>query len=200
MNDLMLITSFNPCLAHFLISLSEIAMVKSIVGRFSGSKPSERCSPRVVNQSETEFRHDIEEIDRAMINNYSQRLKKPTLSTILRGDFTCSYLSAQHLREDLRGIKMTGVTMPAAHEQCALIRYSDMLSVLDTLMVIIKPHSNPNIIRGPAHPYIGSKTAMQTKKSSLEVITKDDMVTSLLQLLELLPWCYQGYELLPLRL
>ena len=51
-NDLMQITSFNPCLAHFLISLSEIAMVESIVGRFSGSKPSERCSPRVVKQSQ----------------------------------------------------------------------------------------------------------------------------------------------------
>ena len=89
---------------------------------------------------------------------------------------------------------MTGVTMPAAHEQCALIRYSDMLSVLDTLMVIIKPHSNPNIIRGRAHPYIGSKTAMQTKKLSLEVLTKDDMVTSLRQLLELRPWICGGGE------
>ena len=37
-NDLMTISTFNPSLAHFIFSLSDIAMVETIVGRFSGSK------------------------------------------------------------------------------------------------------------------------------------------------------------------
>ena len=37
-NDLMTISPFNPSLAHFIFSLSDIAMVETIVGRFSGSK------------------------------------------------------------------------------------------------------------------------------------------------------------------
>ena len=36
-NDLMQIIPLNPCLAHFIFSLSDIAMVESIVGRSSGS-------------------------------------------------------------------------------------------------------------------------------------------------------------------
>ena len=106
-------------------------------------------------------------IDRAMIKDYSERLKTPTkpLSVILHGDFVCSYLAAQHLREDLWGIKMTGVTMPAAHEQCALIQYDDTPSVLYTLMIIVKPQANTSVICGPTRPYIGSKTAIRTKKS-----------------------------------
>ena len=37
-NDLMTISPFHPSLAHFIFSLSDIAMVETIVGRFSGSK------------------------------------------------------------------------------------------------------------------------------------------------------------------
>ena len=35
-NDVMTISPFNPSLAHFIFSLSDIAMVETIVGRFSG--------------------------------------------------------------------------------------------------------------------------------------------------------------------
>ena len=37
-NDLMAISPFNPSLAHFIFSLSDIAMIETIVGRFSASK------------------------------------------------------------------------------------------------------------------------------------------------------------------
>ena len=37
-NDRMTISPFNPSLAHFIFSLSDIAMVETIVGHFSGSK------------------------------------------------------------------------------------------------------------------------------------------------------------------
>ena len=129
-----------------------------------------------------------------MIDDYSQRLKTQTkpLSEILKGDYQCSYLAAQHLREELWGSKMTGITMPAAHEQCSLIKYDDTPSVADTVMILVKPHSNMNIIRGSTNPYIGSKTTMRTKRSSLEVMTKDDMVNSLKKILELLPWICGG--------
>ena len=130
-----------------------------------------------------------------MVDDYVQRLKTQTkpLSKILKGDFQCSYLAAQHLREELWGIKMTGITMPAAREQCALIRYdTDTPSVPDTIKILVKPHSNMNIIRGSTNPYIGLKTTMRTKRSSLEVMTKDDMVNSLKKLLELLPWICGG--------
>ena len=104
----------------------------------------------------------------------------------------CSYLAAQHPREELWGVKITSETTPAAHEQCSQIQYEETPSIIDTLMIIVKPHSNTSIIRGPTHPYIGSKTTMRTKKSSLEVISKDDMANSLQQLLELLQWICGG--------
>ena len=154
----MTILPFNPSLAHFIFSLSDIAMVETIVGRFSGSKTVRTVLTQSGEEiTETQFREEIRRIDCAMIDDYSQRLKTQTkpLSEILKGDYQCSYLAAQHLREDLWGIKMTGITMPAAHEQCSLIKYDDTPSVADTVIILVKPHSNMNIIRGSTNPYIG---------------------------------------------
>lgn len=132
-----------------------------MVGKFAGSRS---VTQAVVSSSEevpaqTEFRAVLQKFDLGAIRPYSRRLRgdsKP-LETITKIDSQCSFEITQYLTDMTWGRQITGVTMPAAHEQVTLSRWNTCLHPLSAISVLVDKDTNKCHTRGAHRPYIGSR-------------------------------------------
>ncbi|CAM1332798.1 Uncharacterised protein at_DN2623 [Pycnogonum litorale] len=163
-----------------------------MIGRFSTSR-SVRSILEIngENLSESELRELIKEIDTAMIEEYQSRMHKPegrSFQEVVQCNDNCTRDIAQFLRCYTWQMETTDVTMPAPHEVCIITEMSKCPSFGDSILHKVDPYSSLEIIRGGRKPYIGSTTEKITKRSSLEIMTTNSVITSLKKLIQLQPW------------
>ncbi|APG78650.1 RNA-dependent RNA polymerase, partial [Beihai rhabdo-like virus 3] len=197
--DLSGVSPFNPRLANMIYQLSNVSLVERIVGRFASSKSVRGVIERRTGHlTETRFREIISELDRNCLSDYKARLRspeKPDLETLWGTKSHCSSQIASFLRNNTWGMDIQGITMPAPNEQVFIGRWNDdAIEPLRSILVEVSKGDRLTSTRGPYHPFLGSKTQMRTKKSSLEVVDTNSITTSLQKILSLQPWVSQAGE------
>lgn len=83
------------------------------------------------------------------------------------------------------GTELEGVTMPCPEEQTRLIRRTKVSGPTRCTLFTIVPGWNEKQQRGPFRPYFGSTTQLRIKKSTLEILDVDSMITNLKRLLSI---------------
>ncbi|USL85442.1 MAG: RNA-dependent RNA polymerase [Ixodes ricinus orinovirus-like virus 1] len=199
-DTLMRIRPVNPRLLNKLYSLSNLGLQEHYLGKFSNTRSIQKLA-FATWADEGELLRWMATVEATASARYKST--SGTSAVLDRVEqASCITVLTYHLRMELWGHHLEGVTMPAQQEQTTLHPYDDIPPAWLPSTILIEVESSLESIcpptKGRHQAYFGAQTKLRARRAPLQILEIGSMLSSIKQLVEMRGWLADSPELITL--